>query len=324
MTSRELTIALIFAASGIVIGFLIAVLGMRRKVRSPAVPIVVNEQNQKSPAEHDEIQRRINSLCELTSLVGTQVSQHTQCVSKITGSIEGEQNAQTNVILLAGKMLLTANKCLQADLEKAHEEIQLQRDQLSSYMQESLTDSLTRLSNRRAFDQELKRVVAHHHRTETTFSLILIDVDHFKQVNDRYGHLIGDQLLKSIARSLANSVSQTEFVARFGGEEFVVILPETPIEDACQTAERIRHHVSQHPHKVGTFELMVTISVGITEIANGEREKDLFEKADEALYTAKTAGRNCCYYHDGATTQRSLHVTTCSENDTESCTRLSV
>ena len=130
---------------------------------------------------------------------------------------------------------------------------------------------------------------------------MIIDIDYFKRFNDRYGHLVGDQLLKCFARCLTNTFRETDFVARFGGEEFVAILPNTSLEDAFNTAERVRDLIEISRYKVGDLDLQLTASIGIKEVECGEIDEELIQRADEALYAAKNGGRNRCCYHDGTT-----------------------
>ena len=135
----------------------------------------------------------LHSLFDLTSQVEVQVGQHSLRINEITDSFESPGEIGSAVILVAGKMLISANQKLQSDLEEAKQEIQRQRDLMSSCVQESRTDALTCIPNRRALDHELVRAFAERRRNRTAFSVLIIDVDHFKRVNDQYGHMVGDQ-----------------------------------------------------------------------------------------------------------------------------------
>jgi two-component system, cell cycle response regulator len=158
----------------------------------------------------------------------------------------------------------------------------------------SLTDGLTALRNRRAFDEELDAAHEHARRYDRPLSLAVIDVDHFKTMNDTYGHAAGDAVLRAVAQLIAGSTRQTDFVARVGGEEFAVLLPETPLFDAMQFAEKIRASVAAATIRTGNVAHRITVSIGIasephTSITNASC---LFETADQALYRAKQNGRN--------------------------------
>lgn len=296
--------------AGIVIGAIASMIFGRlfRRASAPTTTEVASshDQEQQHKDREIEVDRLVRSIYELTSHVDSQVGQHSQKVSEITNTLSGTDSpdGESDQILVAGKMLLQANEKLQSDLEEAKQEIQRQREQLNSTIAESQTDPLTGLANRRALDMELSHAFAQRRRDKSNLSVLIIDIDHFKKINDQYGHMVGDQLLKCFARCLKNTLRETDFVARFGGEEFVVILKKTPLEDAFKAAERVRSIVAANPHKVGDFEIKVTASFGVKEAGEGETEAFVLQKADEALYAAKKGGRNCCFYHDGQTCQQ--------------------
>ena len=156
------------------------------------------------------------------------------------------------------------------------------------------TDALTGLPNRREFDQQLGTLIAQADRFGHSVSLIMTDVDHFKNVNDTYGHEAGDQVLKSIAKTLSDTVRQVDVAARFGGEEIAILLPQTSLTGAVELADRLRRQVEAKPIVVGGNEIAVTISCGVACYPDGVLTKEaLFAAADRALYDAKNAGRNC-------------------------------
>jgi diguanylate cyclase (GGDEF)-like protein len=154
----------------------------------------------------------------------------------------------------------------------------------------SLTDGLTSLRNRRAFDERLEDAFEQARRYERPLSLILIDVDHFKPVNDAFGHDTGDAVLKGVAELIADSTRQADFVARIGGEEFGVLLPETPLFEAMQVAEKIRARIAATP--VATLNTTVSLGVANALHSNARNTSELFHAADQALYRAKANGRN--------------------------------
>jgi diguanylate cyclase (GGDEF)-like protein len=155
------------------------------------------------------------------------------------------------------------------------------------------TDALTGLSNRRAFIDWATREVARCTRYSDHFCLLLLDVDHFKQVNDRFGHAAGDAVLAAVSRLMASIVRTCDVVARWGGEEFVIALPSTSLEGAMLVAERIRATLEGHPitHASGQT-LTVTASFGVAELESGETVDLVVDRADRAMYAAKSAGRN--------------------------------
>jgi two-component system cell cycle response regulator len=157
------------------------------------------------------------------------------------------------------------------------------------------TDSLTRLLNRRALLERLTGEVERAKRFKSQLSLLMVDLDHFKTVNDRYGHLAGDEVLRQIGELLARVVRTIDVVARYGGEEFVVALPETSSEGAVVFAERLRERVaSQALDAGGAHNFHLTCSVGVATFPSPHvaSTEALFARADEALYRAKSGGRN--------------------------------
>lgn len=154
---------------------------------------------------------------------------------------------------------------------------------------ESLTDSLTGVGNRRRFNQILESEIGRYYRQGMTpFSILMLDIDLFKKINDSHGHLIGDQILIGLCNKVANLLRASDEINRWGGEEFVVILPTANLKSASALAERIRAEIEQNPFN----QINVTISIGVAEYNRGESLEDLLTRADQALYVAKESGRN--------------------------------
>lgn len=155
------------------------------------------------------------------------------------------------------------------------------------------TDSLTGLANRRAFDEVAQREVQLAHRYDTPLTLILTDLDHFKTINDRFGHFGGDEVLKNFAQVLHASTRSVDLIGRWGGEEFVVLMPGTTLEEACHAAERMRLAAADTPTQVDGKSCDYTASFGVTSFrAATPTLVDLICRADAALYRAKRNGRN--------------------------------
>ncbi len=163
-----------------------------------------------------------------------------------------------------------------------------------------LRDALTGIANRRAFEYELKRRISEWNRQRTPVGLLMIDVDHFKSINDRFGHRLGDAVLHAVAKTLTSAIREMDLVARYGGEEFGIILPSTTIADAKEAAERARKSLAAQDFSIEEHKIELTASVGIANAMSGD-DADLFvRRADMALYAAKRNGRNCCFFHDGS------------------------
>ncbi len=189
---------------------------------------------------------------------------------------QAEELIRKNEELTGVQQLLEAQYCT----------IEAANAQLASL---ATTDGMTKLGNHRAFQEELSRELARVERSQTSLSLILLDVDKFKQFNDEFGHPAGDEVLKTVASLLKISVREGDFPARYGGEEFAVVLPDTELETAAIIAERIRNTVEKHPFA----NRQITVSIGVTQHSSYETGAQLVQRADVALYEAKTNGRNC-------------------------------
>lgn len=158
--------------------------------------------------------------------------------------------------------------------------------------QKAMTDALTGLPNRAALSERLELEVSRWQRYGGDLLLAVLDVDHFKRINDDFGHLAGDKVLKIIANELAKRLRKTDFIARYGGEEFVVLLPATPLEGGRQLLEALRGAIEACPFHFKGERLSITCSAGLTAFRNAERSEVAFERADQALYRAKRGGRN--------------------------------
>jgi len=161
------------------------------------------------------------------------------------------------------------------------------------------TDSLTGLSNRREFDEQIQRLLAAQIEKQTPATLMMIDVDHFKRFNDRHGHLAGDEVLRRVSEVLRETGRDVDIPARYGGEEFAILFPNTTLQNAAPVAEKVRKAIYRSEVRFEGKSLRVTASAGIAQARNGESEVDWIKRADEALYAAKNAGRNCQHWHDG-------------------------
>ncbi len=174
----------------------------------------------------------------------------------------------------------------------------LERVKLIAFLENlSITDALTGIANRRHFEWRLSEEVERARRYKYPLSALLLDLDHFKQVNDNYGHQIGDIVLQQVAQRLKSSLRRTDFLARYGGEEFVVLAPQTPAERAIILGERLRQVIAESPITVSDdLQIRITLSVGIAVFPDhAQNESELIGAADAALYKAKQMGRNRVY-----------------------------
>jgi two-component system, cell cycle response regulator len=169
------------------------------------------------------------------------------------------------------------------------------RNSMQSTMEMALIDPLTGLNNRRYFTSHLTSLLGHAGSTRGELTLLILDIDHFKQVNDTYGHDAGDEVLQDFAQRMKLSVRGIDLVCRLGGEEFVIVMPDTDPIRGFRIADRIRQSVGNVPFKIhgGKKEISVTVSVGMTGLRGEDLTVDaLLKRADDALYKAKRDGRN--------------------------------
>lgn len=186
----------------------------------------------------------------------------------------------------------TEKKQALAKLEQIHLEIEQKQAELLSMnatlIELSETDKLTGLKNRRYFQEKLEEQLSNNEKSASPFSLFILDIDHFKKVNDTFGHQVGDEVLAQLAQLLKNQARSLDIVARYGGEEFVVILPETDQNEAKAIAEQLRQAVEQAKWQTGR----ITVSVGIATAIKTDNETTILQRADKALYASKENGRN--------------------------------
>lgn len=172
------------------------------------------------------------------------------------------------------------------------QEAQGYREHLEVQRQKALIDPLTGLPNRAAWSERLDQEVNAWHQRGNSLSLAMLDLDHFKRINDGYGHLAGDKVLKIIANVLSKRLRPTDFIARFGGEEFVLLMPDSPLADALAVGEVLRNAIEACPFHFKGEPVTITVSMGVAQLQSGERSELALKRADEALYRAKAAGRN--------------------------------
>lgn len=171
-----------------------------------------------------------------------------------------------------------------------HESFDSRRRHLEQKLaHESLEDALTSLPNRRYLITFGSKLLTSHSRRNGQISLLMLDIDHFKHINDTFGHLVGDKVLKQFAELVQNAIRQQDMFTRYGGEEFVLLLPDTALEGAMKIAEKIRATIESSAFK---HVKSITISIGCTQYTNGQTLDEVISKADQALYIAKSSGRN--------------------------------
>ena len=179
-------------------------------------------------------------------------------------------------------------------LHQMEEETDELRSQVKEERRQAFTDALTGLPNRFAYEERLEQEYNRWQRYSSPLSVIIVDVDHFKRINDTYGHQAGDKALRVIARELAMAIRKTDFIGRYGGEEIVILMPETPSEAAMVAADKLRQRIEKCGFHFRDKKVTITVSCGLSEYREGDTPEEAFERADQALYEAKKQGRNRC------------------------------
>lgn len=255
-----------------------------------------------SSAASDEPEKARILLTDILKVIGDATSEAKIYNTEIDGHISelesqsgGDLATLVNAIIESARGLKKSGENLHQRLDESRSEINTLRKHLQEATAEAQRDFLTGLFNRKALDRMMDELLVYAKQEEAPLSLLMIDVDHFKHFNDEFGHLIGDEVLKMVARLLRDTVKGTDIVARFGGEEFVVILPKTPLQGAAVVAENIRRAIASKElmHKgSGRSFGTVTVSIGIAGYTLDDSVPMLVKRADEALFDAKRSGRN--------------------------------
>jgi diguanylate cyclase len=261
----------------------------------------------------------LRKLAQVAAQSGADATMYSRVLADCEHELEGIVSAEGLRELTQGLLTSTATarastEAMRAEVEEARNQMQRLHAQLDVLQGEALLDPLTGLRNRRGFERACEELFASAASAPSDAALILIDIDHFKKLNDTYGHLFGDQVLRAAAKVIAETVKGRDVVARFGGDEFLLLLPETAIEGALALAENIRAAFGRmrirRNGNDGSIE-QVSISVGIAAPAPAETVDQLIERADRSLYRAKAEGRNCVRHlqdnADGASASLERH-----------------
>lgn len=261
-----------------------------------------NDGTRISRNDRDRLMDMLRDIGQWASEYSGNVSDNQDKLAQINDAVlagaSGDSSAaELRVVSLLSQMMET-NGELKTRLDEAERQLEKQTRQIASYLTEARTDSLTGLFNRRAFDSRLEEAFAGFRSGGRSFALALIDVDKFKSINDNHGHPAGDQVLKQLARSLKSGAGSAIMVARFGGEEFAVIM-DGPLRAAAESMNELRRRIAENPMDAGDVRLNVTVSIGLSEPRDELSVAPVLRRADEALYAAKNIGRNRVYFHDG-------------------------
>lgn len=233
----------------------------------------------------------INGLLGDTSKYSSSLNRHRESLEKVA-TIEDLRELE-RILLSEVKEVQTDNEQYRRQLDDANVKVNEQQEELDRLQSAVGVDFLTEIPNRRAFDDRMEEMMGRAERYGNTFSLIVFDIDRFKAINDSYGHAGGDRILRAIAHLLNDHKRSSDFLARFGGEEFVLLLPETNLEGAQRLAEKTRERVAAANFRFQKEKVPVTLSAGVGELhLASDTAETLFGRVDAALYQAKQEGRN--------------------------------
>lgn len=251
-------------------------------------------------AAGNRIQDTIKNVSGAVRDVKNATSEYSGTLEGISGKIKNSKNPEdlqniVGEVMSTTQNMIDRNKALEDQLDQSSFVMDELKKDLENVRREALTDGLTGLANRKAFDAEIARITQEAAANRTSFTLLMVDIDYFKSFNDNFGHQIGDQVLRLVARTLVDGVKGRDLAARYGGEEFVIILPETELQAGIAVGNSLRRSLATKDvvnRNTGEKLGRITMSAGVAEYCPGEDYHDTIERADAALYTAKHNGRN--------------------------------
>ena len=252
--------------------------------------------------DRETVLQMLSELDDWTQQYSGDVSQHQTLLASLSDSAAGDHTQPPDDAASLLEQVVQSNNQLRQKLHTAEHQLERKSQEIKDYLTQARTDALTGLANRRELDQQLEQRYAQYRAGGQSFVVALVDIDHFKAVNDRCGHAEGDQVLKDFAASLARELNDAALVARFGGEEFAVIF-DTPLRESAKRMDQVRQSISRHRQRSTQHQQsaprQLTISVGLSQPLDDMGAASIVRRADQALYAAKRTGRNRVYFHDG-------------------------
>ncbi|MCX7193897.1 MAG: GGDEF domain-containing protein [Proteobacteria bacterium] len=263
--------------------------------------LYISEGNpQAQAAFRQNMQKLLDNLATFAESTGSETDRFSAGLQKYGETLNKGVDAPSlknlvGEIMQDTQSMRSSVESLQGKLYESKEEVEKLQHELQNARNEALSDPMTGVFNRRGFDAQMKKLVANPDLKDKRVCFMMLDIDFFKKVNDTYGHLFGDKVIRGVAAALTARVKGQDSVARMGGEEFAVILPDTPMQGAYALAEQIRQNIANSKIRRSEKQDVVegiTISIGIADCEIGGDWADALSRADEALYVSKTQGRN--------------------------------
>jgi len=248
----------------------------------------------------EELDNAVERVVKMIAAATGDTESFNKTLGKFSSELDGGITAErvrgiVSNLLVETQHAAEKSRTLEEQLSRASGEVAELRKNLEVVRREALTDPLTGIPNRKLFESRLREAARNAVETGEAMALLMLDIDHFKRFNDTYGHQLGDQVLRLVAKTLADGVKGRDTPARFGGEEFVIVLPQTRLENAVTLGEQIRRTMARHKvvrKDSGEEYGVIALSVGASAYRPGEDLAELIRRADAALYHAKHTGRN--------------------------------
>ncbi len=254
-----------------------------------------NSTNQAINECHHKLEEEIQEqTCHIESQARS-ATDLSQLKSMVQQRVDAIRNHMEEFQLQEQKLVQAAEEKMEILVQRLNEveqETETLRKKVSEHNQQAFNDTLTGIPNRHAYEERLQQEYARWKRYQQPLSIMVVDIDKFKQINDSFGHRAGDKALRIIAGQLQKMTRETDLIARYGGDEFVLLLPETDTRGAMAIAEKLRNAVEKCAFHFRKKRVTITISCGISEYCEGDTPEDAFERADQALYQSKHKGRN--------------------------------
>jgi diguanylate cyclase len=292
------SLSLVMFLAGCAVGAWLA-----RSAESTSGATAMKEHQGETARIFERVTMAAQRMRDLAQQAVSDIGEHSTKVAAINSGLQSiaGQPAEIGIdaLLLTVGHMTCVNSDLQLRLTRLEQQIAAQDVELQGCVSEARTDSLTGLANRRAFNDEIQRRFAEWQRRRTPFALMMLDIDHFKNINDSLGHQFDDEALCQVGRIVTKVSRQMDFCCRYGGDEFVVVLPDTSRREAHLAAERIRKAIESDAIRSGEATISLTCSIGVAHVAANDDVNKLLRRADEALYKSKESGRNCGHWHDG-------------------------